>query len=135
MTNKKFVVIHHTVTSPGTGKRMTDYHLVLDYFDGVVKIYEHHPPDYVTRHAVGGANSISYSVALVGNFVESPVPGLLFDGLVHALAVKMRRGEIPRQIFGHCDIGKTVKRPYSTQCPGALHSMIPELRQRIARYL
>ena len=132
---KKYTVIHHTVTPPGTGPSMTDYHLVLDYVGGQVNVHEHHQPEYITPRAVGGANSISYSVALVGNYERYPVPMILFNGLVHALAVKMRRGEIPRDVYTHRSIGLSLSRPYHTACPGAyMIELFPELKLRLKRY-
>lgn len=137
----KYTVIHHSVTSPGTGHRLTDYHLVLDLVDGKVKLYEHKLPYEITRHAVGLANSQCYSVCVVGNFQVNKVPDLLFDALVQALAIKCQKSEISRDIRGHYHIGRIVRSDkypfgYNTACPGQhMIARLPELRIRVARYL
>lgn len=137
----RYTVIHHSVTSPGTGHLLTDYHLVLDLVDGVVKVHEHKLSFEKTTHAVGLANSLCYSVCVVGNFEQNEIPEKLFDALVQALAVKIRNSEASFDIRGHYHIGRIVRSArhplgYRTACPGKyLIARLPELRIKVSRYL
>lgn len=131
----KYTVIHHSVTPPGTGKRLTDYHLVLDPVSSSrVEIYEHKKPWQVTNHAVGRANSSCYSICLVGNYEKNEVPEHLYHFLVQAIAVKIRNFEISNNIWGHVHIGKSLG--YVTQCPGRnMIALLPALRSSVSKYL
>lgn len=136
MSYKKYTVIHHTTTAPGSGKFMTDYHLVLDYHLGRVRIYEHHDPDFSENKAVDQVGPVCYSVALVGNYDKAALPLPLLNALIHTLTVKIKRREIPAQIYGHCDIGKLAKASYTTSSPGKnVYEKLSYIRAQVAAAL
>lgn len=135
MSYKKYTVLHHTCTAPGSGKFLTGYHLVLDYHLGRVQLHTHH--DSEANITVEEENHpVLYAVALVGNYDKYDIPSPLLNALIHVLSLKIQRKEIPAQIYTHCGIHKTMKTTHTTQCPGQfLSARLPEIRAGILQQL
>lgn len=145
MFQPEYIVIHHTVT-PNTRQQFDQivqdkkYHLVL--FDSR-QPYEKPifavsvPQNQATTYAVGGYNSKSFSIAVVGNFnIQQPSPLLLWT-LTQILVFKCLAFNIkPENIVSHGWIAKNKVKTYSTECCGThLESKLPSLRLDVKKYL
>lgn len=133
---RKYTVIHHSVTDSFVPSLKKKYHLILYKKGNSVSVIQGVPDHISTTFAVGGANSICYSVCLVGNFESlKPDSDLVFH-LVQALVVKIKSGFAPLNITGHSQVGMSLPRPYFTQCPGQhLIALFPHIRSEVKKRL
>lgn len=136
------IVLHHTVTHPGTGAAVAaqkKYHVIVDRdsqgryrakFDSV-------PLHRRTTFAVGHLNTGSLSVAFVGDFTKQPPPSV--EDIVSVLVPLARRYRIHwTNIFTHRQAGLNLVAPgkrYSTACGGKINDLIPAIRLGVAAQL
>lgn len=136
------IILHHTVTAPGTGRSIAaqkKYHIIVDRdaqgryrakFDSV-------PLHRRTTFAVGHLNTGSLSVAFVGDFTRDQAPAV--DDIVSVLVPLARQYRIHwTNIFTHRQAGLNLVAPgkrYSTACAGKINDLIPAIRLGVAAQL
>lgn len=145
MFQPEYIVIHHTA-GPNT----------RSHFDQVVKDKKYHlvvfdskqpyqkpifavsvPNDQPTTFAVGGYNSKSFSIAVVGNYNEIHPSPLLLWTLVQILVFKCLAFDIsPDKIISHGQLANLKKLGYSTACCGThLQNKLKTLQNDVKKYL
>jgi len=140
-----YIVVHHSVTAPGTGqyiKGLGHYHIVLDKIPdkGEVDLYVSVPENQASPYGVAHFNSRSFSVCLVGNY-ETHVPSeAMLKKLIQVLVAKCKHFNIsPANIVGHGYAGRAlvpIHLHYSTQCPGKhVVARLDGVRRAVADYL
>lgn len=134
-----YLVLHHSAGSetPEQLARQMKYHHVVNG-TGVPRLVPSVPIDRRTTFAVGGANSICYSVCVTGNFEVHDTSLELLRFLTQIFAARCKAWNLkPDAIVSHGWIGRTIAVPrYSTQCCGRhLEAQLAYIRGSVARYL
>lgn len=138
----EYFVIHHTVT-PNDFRQLTRmemkraYHGVI-HSSGQWRVSVPHNRPSV--RAVYGANRITFSIALLGNFMHDQPTEKALKTLEQILVAKMRKFGYGKKdvwrIMSHNDCFKRIGSRYRTACCGTyLQKEIHTLRDSVSRYL
>lgn len=137
----KYIVIHHSATSPyatfdeidkAHRKRGFDaigYHYLVDAGGAILP---GRPENIEGAHAMG-LNSQSIGVCCIGNFQNSEVPEIQFSALCRlVLDLTMRYHLDLGAIVSHGELSSWIPEATKTLCPGTnLTALIPKLRERV----
>ena len=141
MYKPDYIVIHHSAGNETLSALAAEkkYHFVVHQAaDGSVTWRQSVPCDMASGYAVGGFNSRSCSICVIGNFNERKPSSACLDLLVQICAARCRAWGIPAsRIVSHGFVGRNlVSVRYSTECCGRnLEAQLRGLQDRVARYL
>lgn len=138
----KSLILHHSGESgsPESIAALGYYHIVVSDDQPGPRQLMSVPNDRPSSHAVGGYNSVSWSLCVVGNYKYRRPSDKLLPYLIQIFAARAKAyGVHPEHIYSHGYVGRHLVAfgaRYSTECCGThLEALLPAIRAGVARYL